>query len=110
MSGIFHLKRSGTQYMFNLKSAGNGEVVLTSERYTTKQNAEAGIASVKANAPYDARYQKLTASNGSPYFTLTATNGQVIGVSESYSSTTARDNGITWVKAHAPSAATVDLT
>ena len=60
MSGIFHLKRSGTQYMFNLKSSGNGEVVLTSERYTTKQNAEAGIASVKANAPYDARYQKLT--------------------------------------------------
>ena len=44
MSGIFHLKRSGTQYMFNLKSTGNGEVVLTSERYTTKQNAEAGIA------------------------------------------------------------------
>ena len=110
MSGIFHLKRSGTQYMFNLKSSGNGEVVLTSERYTTKQNAEAGIASVKANAPYDARYQKLTASNGSPYFTLTATNGQVIGVSESYSSTSARDNGITWVKTHAPSAATVDLT
>ena len=65
MSGIFHLKRSGTQYMFNLKSTGNGEVVLTSERYTTKQNAEAGIASVKANAPYDARYQKLWAAAGS---------------------------------------------
>ena len=110
MSGIFHLKRSGTQYMFNLKSSGNCEVVLTSERYTTKQNAEAGIASVNANAPYDARYQKLTASNGSPYFTLTATNGQVIGVSESYSSTTARDNCITWLMTHATSAATVDLT
>ena len=65
MSGIFHLKRSGTQYMFNLKSSGNGEVVLTSERYTTKQNAEAGIASVKANAPYDARYLKLWAAAGS---------------------------------------------
>ncbi|MDA8444802.1 YegP family protein [Paracidovorax valerianellae] len=110
MSGIFHLKRSGTQYMFNLKSSGNGETVLTSERYTTKQNADAGIASVKANAPYDGRYQKLTASNGSPYFTLTATNGQVIGTSELYSSTTARDNGITWVKTNAPSASTVDLT
>ena len=107
MSGIFHLKRTGTQYMFNLQSSGNGEVVLTSERYTTKQNAEAGIASVKANAPYDARYQRLTASNGSPYFTLTATNGPVIGL---YSSTTARDNGITWVKTYAPSAPTVDLT
>lgn len=110
MSGIFHLKRSGTQYMFNLKSSGNGEVVLTSERYTTKQNAEAGISSVKANAPYDARYNKLIASNGSPYFTLTAANGQVIGTSEQYSSIAARDSGMTWVKTHAPSAPTVDLT
>lgn len=110
MSGHFHLKRSGTQYMFNLKSSGNSEVVLTSERYTTKQNAEAGIAAVKANAPYDGRYQKLTATNGSSYFTLTATNGQVIGTSEFYSSTTARDNGIAWVKTNAPSAPTVDLT
>lgn len=110
MSGIFHLKRSGTQYMFNLKSSGNGEVVLTSERYTTKQNAEAGIASVKANAPYDARYRKLIASNGSPYFTLTGANGEVIGTSELYSSSAARDTGIAWVKANAPAAPTVDQT
>lgn len=110
MPGIFHLKRSGDQYMFNLNSTGNGETVLTSERYTSKQNAEGGILSVKANAPYDARYQKLTARDGSPYFTLTGTNGQVIGVSEMYSTTRARDEGIAWVKANAPSATTVDQT
>ncbi|MDP1757661.1 MULTISPECIES: DUF1508 domain-containing protein [unclassified Polaromonas] len=32
MSTHFDLKRSGTQFMFNLKAANN-EIVLTSERY-----------------------------------------------------------------------------
>lgn len=108
MAGIFDLKKSGTQYMFNLKSAENGQTVLTSERYTTKQSAKDGIDSVKANASSDSRYQRKNATNGSPYFNLTATNGQVIGTSEMYSSATARDNGIEWVKKNAPSARTDD--
>jgi len=105
----FDLKRSGSQFMFNLKGA-NGETVLTSERYLTKQGAQGGIASVKVNAPTDARYRKLTATNGLPYFTLTGANGETIGTSETYSSTTARDNGISWVKQNAPSAPTADNT
>lgn len=105
MPAYFHLKTSGTQYMFNLKG-GNGETVLTSERYTTKQGAQAGILSVKANAPADARYDKRVATNGLPYFVLKAANGEIIGTSETYSSTTARDNGIAWVKVNAPGAPT----
>ena len=50
MAGKFVLKRSGDQFMFNLK-AGNGQTIATSERYTTKQGALNGIESVKANAP-----------------------------------------------------------
>ena len=110
MSGIFILKRSGTQYMFNLVSAGNGQVVLTSERYTAKASAQGGIASVKQNATNDARYKRLTSTNGYPYFTLTAVNGEVIGTSEQYSSAQARENGIAWVKVYAPSAQTSDQT
>ena len=53
----FDLKRSVDQYMFNLKAA-NGETVLTSERYKTKQGSEGGIASVKTNAPLEARYRR----------------------------------------------------
>lgn len=109
MPAFFDLKRSGTQFMFNLKG-GNGEVVLTSERYTSKQSAIAGIASVKANAPTESRYQRLVASNGLPYFNLKAVNAEIIGTSEQYSSTTARDNGINWVKVNAPVAPTVDNT
>lgn len=108
MSGIFVLKRSGAQFMFNLVSAGNGEVVLTSERYATKQGAEGGISSVKVNAPFDVRYKRLAATNGFPYFTLHGGNGEVIGVSEQYSSAQARENGITWVRVNAPSAPTRD--
>lgn len=106
MSAYYHLKPSGTQYMFNLKEGGNGQVVLTSERYTTKQGAHTGIASVKANSPYDVRYERRTNTAGSPYFVLKGGNGEVIGTSEAYSSTAARDNGIAWVKANAPSAPT----
>jgi uncharacterized protein YegP (UPF0339 family) len=110
MAGYFELKSAaGSQFMFNLK-AGNHEVILTSERYATKQAATGGIDSVKKNAPDDARYQRKAATNGAPYFVLTAANGQTIGKSEMYSSTSAMENGITSVKANAPSAPTRDLT
>jgi uncharacterized protein len=50
VAGKFVLKKSGIQYMFNLK-AGNGAISATSERYTTKAAAMAGIESVKNNVP-----------------------------------------------------------
>ncbi|VWX57228.1 conserved hypothetical protein [Burkholderiales bacterium 8X] len=105
----FDLKRSGAQFMFNLKG-NNGEPVLTSERYTQKQDAQGGIASVKVNALYDIWYRRLIAADGAPYFTLTAANGEIIGVSETYSSTSTRESGINWVKANAPGAPTNDNT
>jgi uncharacterized protein YegP (UPF0339 family) len=42
-------KTSNGQFRFNLK-AGNGEVIATSESYTTKAAALKGVESVKANA------------------------------------------------------------
>ena len=87
----------------------SGTTVLTSERYKTKQSAEGGIASVKTNAPLEARYRRHDGRAG-PYFTLVAANGEPIGTSEAYSSTSARDKGIDWVKANAPTASTVDNT
>lgn len=105
----YDLKRTGTQYMFNLKG-DNHETVLTSERYVAKQGALGGIAAVKANSPYDARYRRLNASNGAAYFTLHAQNGETVGTSELYSSASARDGGIEWVKRNAPGAAIKDNT
>lgn len=46
----FELKKTSSgQYRFNLK-AGNGEIIATSESYTTKASALNGIESVKKNA------------------------------------------------------------
>ena len=109
MAGYYDLKRSGEQYMFNLRGANN-EVVLTSERYATKQGAQGGIGSVKQNAPYDSQYRRLNNTANQPYFTLKGGNAETIGTSESYSSASKRDEGIDWVKANAPTAPTQDNT
>lgn len=102
MTGYYELKKSGASgYVFNLK-ADNHEVILTSETYGSKEAAKGGIASVQTNSPKDERYEKKTAKDDSPYFVLTATNGQTIGKSEMYSSVAARDNGIASVKSNGP--------
>lgn len=102
-------KRKDGEFQFNLK-AGNGEVILTSEGYAAKDSCKKGIASVQKNAPLDERYERKVAKNGKPFFNLKATNGQVIGTSEMYSSESAREKGIESVKKNGPVAETVDLT
>jgi uncharacterized protein YegP (UPF0339 family) len=110
MSGKFEISKSKNgKFLFNLK-AGNGEIVLTSQMYEAKASALQGVESVRANAPDDGRYVRNTAANGQPYFTLKAANHQVIGRSETYSSTTAMEGGIASVKKNAPGAAVTDLT
>jgi uncharacterized protein YegP (UPF0339 family) len=110
MAAKFEIRRStSNQFYFNLK-ASNGEIILTSEQYVSRSGAENGINSVKANAPYDANYERKTATNGQYYFVLKAANGQTIGKSELYKTTAGMETGIQSVKNNAPSAQTVDLT
>lgn len=109
MPGKYRLHRSGTQFHWDLKS-GNNEPILSSERYTSKQGAENGIASCRSNSGNDARYTRLTSKAGEPYFVLKGANGEPIGTSEMYSSVTARDNGIAACKRDGPSAPTQDET
>lgn len=107
MSKFIIKKRTNGEFQFNLK-AGNGEVILTSEGYSTKAACENGIESVQKNAPDDDRYEKKTSSNGKFHFNLKATNGQVIGSSELYATESGRDQGIESVKKNAPSATVED--
>lgn len=110
MAGYFQLKKTASGgFMFNLK-AGNHEVILTSEIYTSKAAAEGGIKSVQANAPDDGRYERKTSSKGEPYFVLKGGNGVVIGKSEMYSSASAMEGGIASVKANGTSATIEDET
>lgn len=107
--GKFELKkRKNGEFQFNLK-ASNGQVILSSEGYTTKSVALNGIESVKKNSVDDGKYDRKVSTNGKPYFNLKATNGQIIGTSEMYESAASRDNGIESVKKNAPDAEVVEL-
>jgi uncharacterized protein YegP (UPF0339 family) len=90
-------KDSAGKFMFNLK-AKNGEVILTSQSYVDKAGALNGIDSVRRHGTNDANFDRQKSSANEPYFTLNATNGQVIGRSEMYSSVSACENGIESVK------------
>ena len=110
MAGIFELKTTTSgEYHFVLK-ATNGEVILSSQRYQSKEGAENGIESVRTNAAIDERFEPKVSKNDQPYFVLNAANGQVIGQSEMYSSSAAMKNGIASVQKNAPEAKLKDVT
>lgn len=108
--GKFVIKKSTNgQFYFNLK-AGNGEIILTSENYVAKSSAQNGIESVRNNAPIDSHYERKTSTSGKNYFVLKAGNGEIIGKSEMYNSSSAMETGIASVKSNAPTATVEDLT
>jgi hypothetical protein len=112
MPGYYVLQKNPTapQYYHFVLRAGNHETILTSENYFEKQGAQNGIASCQTNSPFDSRYERRISTASQPYFVLKASNGQPIGVSEMYSSTTARENGIASCKANGPTTRIIDLT
>ena len=113
--GKFVIRETNTGVKFDLK-AGNGEVIATSEVYTTEAACKNGIASVQKNAPvanvenqtvegYAAekhpKFEVYTDKAGEYRFRLKATNGQVIAVSEGYKALAGCMNGIESVKKNA---------
>lgn len=103
-------KDSAKEYRFNLFAKNGKNILRSSEGYTTKQNCLNGIASVKLNSQNDSRYDKKTAINGQYFFVLNASNGEALGISEMYTTSQNRDNGIAAVKRDAPNAPIEDLT
>ena len=122
--GKFVVKPAKTGVMFNLK-ANNGEVILTSEIYNTKRSCLKGVASVTKNAPVAPvedqtvegfkkekcpKFEVYTDKAGEFRFRLKATNGQIIGVSESYKAMAGCMNGIESVKKNAADGKIEDTT
>ena len=120
--GKFVIKKTNTGVKFDLK-AGNGEVIATSEVYTTDAACKNGIASVQKNAPVAAvenqtvegyaeekhpKFEVYADKSGEFRFRLKATNGQVIAVSEGYKAIAGCLNGIESVKKNAADAAIVE--
>jgi len=110
MAGKFEIYLdSAGEFRFRLQAA-NGQKILGSEGYASKAGCINGIDSVKKNAEIDSRYNRKQTQSGKYIFNLLATNNQVIGTSESYESTTSRENGIESVRRNAPDAAIEDIT
>ena len=110
MPAKFEIKKAKNgKFHFNLK-AGNGEVILSSQMYTSKSSAKNGIASVRKNSPDADRYERLEGKKGQPYFVLKAANQQVIGTSEMYNDKRGRDNGIRSVRRNGGAKTVDDLT
>ena len=79
MTGRFEIFKSKTdqRYYFHLK-AGNNQVILASQGYSSKQACMIGISSVRLNGPFDDSYHRKI--NGEGYsFHLKAANGEKIG-------------------------------
>ena len=120
--GKFAIKETKTGIKFDLK-AGNGEVILTSEVYTTEAACRNGIDSIKRNAlsPVEdqtvegfeslkhPKYEVYTDKAGEFRFRLKARNGEIIGVSEGYKAKASCFNGIESVKKNAPEAEIVKI-
>ena len=106
--GKFEIKKDKAgKFRFNLK-AGNGQVILSSQGYASRSGCDNGIESVRKNSQNDGMFDRCEAKDGSPYFCLKSSNGQVIGNSEMYSSSSAMENGIASVKKNAPDASIED--
>src|SRR5579859_1368094 len=98
MDGWFDVQKSKANDFYFVLKAGNGEVVLTSEMYSSRSAADKGIDSVRSNSGDDARYDRATSSDGKFHFNLKAANHQVIGTSQHYQSVGSREEGIISVK------------
>ena len=120
--GKFEIKNVNTGIKFNLK-ATNGEIIATSEVYTTEAACRKGIESVKSNAlsaiedqtvePIEVqkhpKYEVYQDNAGEYRFRLKARNGEIIAVGESYKKKTSCLNGIDSIKRNAPDAEIVKI-
>ncbi len=120
--GKFVVKNTATGVKFDLK-ANNGQVIATSEVYTSASACKNGIESVKTCAPLaeienqtkegyetvkNPKFEVYKDKAGEFRFRLTAKNGQNIAASEGYTSLDNCLNGIESVKKNAPDAEICD--
>ncbi len=118
----FVVRNVASGVKFDLK-ATNGQVVLSSEVYTTAAACRNGVESIIKNAPganvenqtvegYETlthpKFEMYEDKAGEFRFRLKARNGEIIGVSEGYTSKASCLNGIESVKKNAAEAEIVE--
>lgn len=110
--GKFVIKQAKDGVKFDLK-AGNGEVIATSQVYSSLASCKNGIASIKKNAPVAAvedqtlagferernpKFEVYTDRKGEFRFRLKAGNGQIICTGEGYKAKKSCLNGIASIR------------
>lgn len=99
-AGKFELfKGKNNSWYFRLK-AGNGQTILTSQKYSSKQAAVNGVSAVKKNS-IDSNIEYRESQSGQPYFVLKSSNGQIIGTSQMYRRKAGCEKGARSVVNHA---------
>ena len=116
--GKFVIRNVNSDIKFDLK-AGNGEVIATSEVYTSAAACKNGIESVQKNAPVAAvenqtvegyatekhpKFEIYQDKAGEFRFRLKAANGEIIGKSEGYKAKASAKKGIASIAKNAPDA------
>ena len=119
--GKFVVRAVPSGIKFDLK-ATNGEVIATSEVYSSEKSCMAGIASLKKNAPVakiedqtaekfatltNPKFEMYVDKKGEFRFRLKARNGRNIAASEGYKSKSSCENGIASVVKNAQGAEVV---
>lgn len=114
----FVIKTVKSGIKFDLK-AKNGEVIATSETYSSEAACRKGIESVKANSVIakledqtaadftvvtNPKFEVYVAKSGEFRFRLKARNGEIIAASEGYKAKASCLNGIESVRKNAPDA------
>jgi uncharacterized protein YegP (UPF0339 family) len=110
MNGWYDVNKSKADDFYFVLKAGNGEAVLTSEMYKSKDSATLGIASVQENSAADGHYERAKAADGRFHFNLKAANHKVIGSSQLYTTESSRDEGIKSVQQNGKSKTIKDNT
>ncbi len=91
------------EYRYRLVG-GNGDVILSSDVYTSKLGCTKAIESVKNNAANPDNYVKEFSANGIHQFNLVSLNGRTIGTSQEYKTIAEYNQGIVSVTRQARSA------
>lgn len=83
-------------YRFNVH-ARNGEIILSSEQYSSEEGAYNGAFAVQAATTKTSAYKLIETDKGF-HFTVSADNGEIVGVSQTYTTKAAAQSGIASVK------------
>lgn len=118
-TGRYFIREASDGSWYFVVIATNGHIIAISEMYTTQSNATKGmttvqglvnIAAAPASAPVGAlNFEVFKGLDGKYYFHLKAANGEIVLQSQSYTTKTSANNGVTSVKNNGGDAAKYDV-